>query len=241
MSAPERSRIAEAVPPASPDPAGDGPGRNDTDEGIDLQAIRLTVVTARPIVDRLLDGEWQTGEWSGGASVLDQALDGLAKAMDEVERLQHEVATREAAARHALDAATKARQKAESLRAELEQALDQRAAAYLGEVQCWDLLSRAAEYLPDNVLADPEAPNLDHALRQLRHDVATQLQSDPSKVARALWEELLAARETVTAAEGIPDLLGEGNFNAAAIDQAKARLTLALAAHRQTKAGATDG
>jgi hypothetical protein len=112
MTAPEQAtqRRTDAVV-SGPDPSPPGPGPAPEQDGaLDLQTIRLTIVTARPLVDQLLDGEWQSGEWSGGAMVLDQVLDGLTKALDEVEHLRHEVATREAAARHALDAANRARE-----------------------------------------------------------------------------------------------------------------------------------
>ena len=200
---------------------------------LDLQAIRLIAVTASSIVD-------QRGETSGrltgdDTKTLDQALDGLVKVLDEAERLGQEVTTREAAARHALDAATQARQEADRLRAELEQAQDDRAAAYLVEAQCWDLLERAVEQLPDHVLADPEQPALDHDLRQLRHGIGRYLEGEPPAMARALWERLRTAEAVCAAAEGVPDLLGEGSFAAGAIDQAKLRLDAALAAYHKAR------
>lgn len=132
MSAPEetpQSRIAETAPPDAiagldplpPKPPQDGPA-------LDLQAIRLTGVAATPIVEQLRRPGARRDQHED-AEVLDQAVDGLVKLADEVERLSQEVTTREAAARHALDAATQAPQEADRLRAELEQAQDDRAEA----------------------------------------------------------------------------------------------------------------
>ena len=158
-------------------------------------------------------------------------------AQDQAERLGREVTTREAAARHALDAATQARQEADRLRAELEEAQDDRAAAYLVEAQCWDLLERAVEQLPDHILADPEQPALDHDLGQLRHDIGRYLEGEPPAMASALWERLRTAETVAEVAEGVPDLLGEGSFAAGAIDQAKIGLHAALAAYHKARGG----
>jgi hypothetical protein len=248
MSGPEetpQSRIAETAPPdatAGLDPLPPKPEQ--AEPALDLQAIRLLGVTASSIVD-------QRGETSGrltgdDAKVFDQALDSLVKLADEVERLGQEVTTREAAARHALDAATQARQEAERLRADLEGSEDDRAAAYLAaaylvEAHCWDLLERVIGQLPDKILADPEQPALDHDLGQLRgqlrHDIDQYLQGEPPAMARALSERLRTAETVCAAADGVPDLLGEGSFAAGVIDQTKVRLHSTLIAWKAAREG----
>jgi hypothetical protein len=127
-------------------------------------------------------------------------------------------------------------EEAESLRAELEQALDQRAAAYLVEVQCWDLLGRAHAYVPG-----PGDDGETYDSRQLNHNIGVQLEADPGAVARTLWEGLHTADAVRDAAEGVPGLPGEGSFSADEVDQAKARLLTALAAHDKARAGERDG
>jgi hypothetical protein len=164
-----QSRIAETAPPDATgglDPLPPKPQRDGS--ALDLQAIRLAAVTATAITEhRHVTRE----DWP----VFDEALSHLFALLGEVERLSREVTTREAAARHALDAASQARQEANRLRTDLAEAEDDRAAAYLVEVRCWDLLSRALGYLPDKILADPEQPGLDYDLGQLRPTSASSL------------------------------------------------------------------
>jgi hypothetical protein len=186
MSAPEEA--------AGPDPSRPGPGPHPEQEqgdALDLQAIRLDGVTATAITAR------------PGAviappdvKVLDRVTGHLFALLDEVERLQHEVATREAAARHAFDAATLAWQQVEGFRVALERAQDERAEAYLIEVQCWDLLGRAHHYVPG-----PGDEGEDHDSRQLNHDIGVQLQADPAAAARALWGRLRTAEVVCAAVE----------------------------------------
>jgi hypothetical protein len=227
-----QSRIAETAPPDATgglDPLPPKPQRDGS--ALDLQAIRLAAVTATAITEhRHVTRE----DWP----VFDEALSHLFALLGEVERLSREVTTREAAARHALDAASQARQEANRLRTDLAEAEDDRAAAYLVEVRFWDLLSRALGYLPDKILADPEQPGLDYDLGQLRHDIGVQLEAEPPATARALRERLRTAETVAEVARSVPELLGEGSFSAEAIDRVKTRLLSALAAHDQAlKAG----
>lgn len=110
MSAPAenpQSRIAETAPPDATsglDPLPPKP--QEGSPAVDLQAIRLAGVATTAITERLRrhgvlprDDEQVLGEVAASLSVL----------LDEVERLSQEVTAREAAARHALDAATQAR------------------------------------------------------------------------------------------------------------------------------------
>jgi hypothetical protein len=196
----------------------------DQPKPLDLQAVRLAAVTATGITERR--GELTGDDWA----VLEEATFHLYALLGEVERLNQEVTTREAAARHALDAAQQARDQVGQLRAELEAAQDGRAAAYLYAVQCWDVLDRAAAYLPDNVLTDPEQP-ADHDLRQVRHDAAVQIKADPPAAARALWEELQAARRVVTDARCV------GRDDLDETDVAE-RLADSVANYDKVKAGA---
>jgi hypothetical protein len=185
---------------------------------LDLQAVRLAAVTASAITEhRHVTRE----DWP----VLDEALSGLFVLLGEVERLSQEVTTREMAARHALEAATKAQ-------AELEEAEDERAEAYLVEAQCWDLLRETRRYV-DGSVSDPT----DHERRYLASLIEHQLTAEPPAVARALWERLRTAETVAEVALPVPDLLGEGNFSAEAIDRTKAHLLAALAAWKAARAG----
>jgi hypothetical protein len=230
MSAHEQATQCVAAVVNGPDPSPPGPGPDpEQDDGLDLQAIRLAGVTATPIVERMLAIE--VGEEWDDAHLLDQVLDGLTKTLEEVERLRHEVATREAAARHALDAATTARERAALLEIELEQAEGERAAAWMVEAQCWDLLGQARDYIAEG------SDGLSYDTRQLVHGIARYMEADPPAVGRALWARLRTAEAVAEVAEHVPDLLGEGSFSANAIDQTRAHLLAALAAWKAARAG----
>jgi hypothetical protein len=124
-------------------------------------------------------------------------------------------------------------ERVEGFQQELKETQDDRAAAYLVEAQCWDLLGQAKPYV-DGTAADPT----EYERRQLASDIDRQLEHDPPDRGWALWGELRTARPVVDAARPVPDLLGEGHFSASEIDLVKTRLISALAVHDEVlKAG----